>query len=77
MSLHYPRALIELMEAEVSLDLFFAGLKMHYVKCLADGRIEDWRKCGHALIDYVSLMPGVEKPIRRAEIPPPPQKEGK
>lgn len=50
--------------------LFFEGLAMHFFECAASGRIEDWRKAGHAAIDLICCLNGVEF-ARRAELLPP------
>jgi hypothetical protein len=53
MAIHEPVALLKLLESERTVDLFFAGLKQHYVDAIASGRTEVWRDCAHAIIDLI------------------------
>lgn len=68
MALHEPTVLPTLLKSEETLDLFFAGLRLHYVECLASGRIEDWRRCAHSIIDLMTGTSDAPQLVKRSDL---------
>lgn len=52
-----PAILLDLQHNEQPARLMFEGLVQHYCECMAAGRLEDWRRAGHAIVDFLGSQP--------------------
>lgn len=55
-----PSLLLSLERHDASMQLFFEGLRSHYFECIASGRLDAWKKAGHAIIDLCGSMSEAE-----------------
>lgn len=46
-----PSLLLSLAREDESLCKFFEGLRLHYIECIAMGRLDIWKNAGHAIIE--------------------------
>lgn len=57
-----PVALVALSKDEHVADLFFQGLRQHYIECLLAGRLDLWANAAHSAID---LMASPTTPVEK------------
>lgn len=60
MALHEPKALLELLDAERSAEMFLEGLRLHWLEAYANGNVEAWRATGHAVVDFLCDLPRID-----------------
>lgn len=49
--LNKPELMLSLARHDQSLSLLFDGLRAHYIESITMGRLDAWKKCGHAIIE--------------------------